>query len=88
MPIAETFTFKDANGTSLSSIARLDTLATVVDAALFADELYAAETLRGRGWEAAEDDERTVAQLFCNQLEFANVIIMNRPRRIRDGSRR
>ena len=78
LPVAETFTFKDANGTSLSDVARLDTLVTVVDGASFLDELHAADTLRGRGWEAAEEDERTVAQLFCDQLEFANVIIMNK----------
>ena len=78
MPVAETFTFKDAMGTSLSDVARLDTLVTVVDGASFLDELYAADSLRVRGWEASADDERTVAQLFCDQLEFANVIIMNK----------
>ena len=78
MPVAETFTFQDANGVSLSDVAKLDTLVTVVDGASFMDELYAADTLRGRGWEAAEEDERTVAQLFCDQLEFANVIVMNK----------
>ena len=78
LPVAETFTFKDANGVSLSDVARLDTLVTVVDGASFMDELYAADTLRGRGWEAAEEDERTVAQLFCDQLEFANIIVMNK----------
>ena len=51
---------------------------TVVDGSSFLDELHAADTLRGRGWEAAEEDERTVAQLFCDQLEFANVIVMNK----------
>ena len=53
MPVAETFTFKDASGTSLSDVARLDTLVTVVDGASFLDELYAADSLRGRGWEAS-----------------------------------
>ena len=66
MPVAETFTFKDAMGTSLSDVARLDTLVTVVDGASFLDELYAADSLRVRGWEASADDERTVAQLFCD----------------------
>jgi len=78
MPVAETFTFQDASGVSLSDVAKLDTLVTVVDGASFMDELCAADTLRGRGWEAAEEDERTVAQLFCDQLEFANVIVMNK----------
>ena len=78
LPVAETFTFKDGEGTSLSDVARLDTLVTVIDGASFLDELYAADALRARGWEASEDDERTVAQLFCDQLEFANVILMNK----------
>ena len=78
MPVAETFTFTDDTGASLGDIARLDTLVTVVDGSSFLDELYAADELRGRGWEATETDERTVAQLFCDQLEFANVIVMNK----------
>ena len=49
-------------------------LGTVVDGATFLDELYAADALRSRGWEASAEDERTVAQLFCDQLEFVNVI--------------
>ena len=78
LPVAETFTFKDETGTSLGDVARLDTLVTVVDGASFLDELYAADALKTRGWEVAAQDERTVAQLFCDQLEFANVIIMNK----------
>ena len=78
LPVAETFTFQDSSGTSLSDIAKLDTLVTVVDGASFLDELYAADALKSRGWQASEEDERTVAQLFCDQLEFANVIIMNK----------
>merc|ERR1719291_131451 len=50
MPVAETFTFKDEAGTSLSDIVRLDSLVTVVDGASFRDELYAADELRTRGW--------------------------------------
>ena len=78
LPVAETFTFKDDDGTSLSDIARLDTLVTVVDGSSFLNELYVADELRTRGWEVSSADERTVAQLFCDQLEFANVIVMNK----------
>ena len=78
MPVAETFTFTDEKGTSLSDVAKLDTLVTVVDGATFLDELYVADELRSRGWEVSAQDERTVAQLFCDQLEFANVIVMNK----------
>ena len=87
MPVAETFTFKDANGTTLGDIAKLDTLVTVVDGASFLDELYAADSLRGRGWQASAEDERTVAQLFCDQLEFANVIVMNKMDLLDDSGR-
>ena len=80
MPVAETFTFTDDSGASLGDIARLDTLVTVVDGASFLDELYAADELKERGWQATAEDERTVAQLFCDQLEFANVIVMNKVR--------
>ncbi|KAJ8607189.1 hypothetical protein CTAYLR_007352 [Chrysophaeum taylorii] len=78
LPVAETFTFKDANGSSLSDVARLDAMVTVVDGASFLDELRAADELRTRGWEVSAEDARTVAQLFCDQLEFANVIVANK----------
>ena len=78
MPVAETFTFKDDTGASLGDIARLDTLVTVVDGATFLDELHTADQLNSRGWDTTATDERTVAQLFCDQLEFANVIVMNK----------
>ena len=78
LPVAETFTFKDETGTSLSDVAKLDTLVTVVDGASFLEELCAADELKDRGWEIEAGDERTVAQLFCDQLEFANVIVMNK----------
>ena len=87
LPVAETFTFKDGSGTSLGDVARLDTLVTVVDGASFLDELYAADKLKSRGWEAAAQDERTVAQLFCDQLEFANVIVMNKMDLMDDAGR-
>ena len=87
LPVAETFTFKDETGTSLGDVARLDTLVTVVDGASFLDELYAADALKTRGWEVAAQDERTVAQLFCDQLEFANVIIMNKMDLMDDASK-
>ena len=78
LPVAETFTFKDPSGTSLSDIARLDTLVTVVDCASFMHELEAAEELKDRGWELSAADKRTTAQLFLDQIEFANVIVMNK----------
>ena len=78
LPVAETFTFRDGHGTSLGDVAKLDTLVTVVDGASFLDELYAVEELRDRGWDVSQEDDRTVAQLFCDQLDFANVIVINK----------
>lgn len=80
LPVAETFTFVDANGVSLSRVARLDALVTVVDASTVVRELHAfEETLADRGWDVDEDDhERTVAQLLCDQLEFANILVLNK----------
>jgi G3E family GTPase len=78
LPVAETFTFRDGQGTSLGDVAKLDTLVTVVDGFSFLDELYAVEELRDRAWHVSKEDDRTVAQLFCDQLEFANVIVMNK----------
>lgn len=51
---------------------------TVVDCSSFLAELNAVETLRDRGWHAAEEDERTIAHLLCDQIEFANVIVLNK----------
>ena len=68
LPVAETFTFKDAAGTSLGSIAKLDTLVTVVDGSSFMDELMAGGALKDRGWQAQPEDQRTIAQLFCDQV--------------------
>ena len=72
LPVAETFTFKDDSGVTLSDLAALDTLVTVVDGATFMRELQTLESLRSRGWHAAPEDERTIAHLLCDQVEFAN----------------
>ena len=78
LPVAETFTFKDDTGAALSDVAVLDTLVTVVDGASFMRELQTLESLRNRGWHADAEDQRTIAHLLCDQVEFANVIILNK----------
>ncbi|MCI5065580.1 zinc metallochaperone GTPase ZigA [bacterium] len=78
MPVAETFTFEDENGASLGEVAQLDTMVTVIDALNFLDEHRNAEALRERGLAVSEDDDRTLANLFIDQIEFANVIIINK----------
>lgn len=78
MPVAETFTFRDENGVSLSDVARLDTLVTVVDAVNFPEEYFAARDLRETGESLGEDDERTVTDLLIEQVEFADVILISK----------
>src|SRR6202020_2261515 len=60
MPIAETFTFVDDDGTSLSDVARLDTMVTVVDAFNFLRDYGSADALAERGIAAREEDDRTL----------------------------
>ncbi|MBG90492.1 MAG: hypothetical protein CL521_01590 [Actinobacteria bacterium] len=78
LPVAETFTFEDENGQSLSDFARLDTMVTVVDAIHFFDNLGSVESLKDRGESLGEDDERTIVDLLVDQVEFANVILLNK----------
>jgi G3E family GTPase len=78
LPVAETFVFEAEDGTSLSSVARLDTLVTVVDAHNFLKDYEAAEDLKSHGLEIADEDERTIADLLIEQIEFADVLILNK----------
>lgn len=78
LPIAETFTFEDENGQSLSSIARLDTLVTVVDAANFLDDYEEAFSLQETGESLGEDDDRSVSDLLVDQIEFCNVVLLSK----------
>ncbi|MBN8870911.1 MAG: zinc metallochaperone GTPase ZigA [Solirubrobacterales bacterium] len=78
MPVAETFTFADQSGRSLSDVARLDTMVTVVDASTFLDDCGSIEELRDRGESLGPEDERTVVDLLVDQVEFANVILVNK----------
>ncbi len=78
MPVAETFTFKDASGRSLNDIAALDTLVTVVDAGNFLNDYHSTEHLKDRGQGVGDGDERTLAHLLTDQIEFANVILINK----------
>lgn len=78
IPVAQTFTFEDEDGVSLSLISRLDTMVTVVDTNSFLREYSAAEALTDRGESLGENDHRTVSQLLVDQVEFANVIVLNK----------
>lgn len=78
LPVAETFAFEDETGTRLSDVARLDTMVTVVDAYNFPRDLAAAEDLAERGLAASEEDERSVVDLLIDQVEFCDVIVLNK----------
>ncbi|TXG95113.1 MAG: GTP-binding protein [Zoogloea sp.] len=78
LPVAETFTFRDENGVSLSDIARLDTLVTVVDAFNFLRDYGSTDYLADRGESLGEEDQRTVVNLLVDQVEFCDVIVLNK----------
>lgn len=78
LPVAETFTFIDDEGRSLSEFTTLDTLVTVVDAVNFQRDLDSVEELRDRSIGLDESDSRDVANLLVDQIEFANVILLNK----------
>jgi len=78
LPVAETFTFTDEQGESLSALARLDTLVTVVDARNFLDDYCSRDELRDRGVGLDDTDSRDLVQLLVDQVEFANVLVINK----------
>ena len=78
LPVAETFTFADENGTSLSDVSTLDTMVTVVDAVNFLNDYDEAQSLKAKGEHLGEEDERSVADLLVDQVEFANVILISK----------
>jgi len=78
LPVAETFTFRDEEDISLSDVADLDTMVTVVDAVNFSVDLDQADSLQSRGESLGEEDARTVSDLLIDQVEFADVIIINK----------
>tara|TARA_B100000945_G_C20410838_1_gene612490 strand:+ start:397 stop:1611 length:1215 start_codon:yes stop_codon:yes gene_type:complete len=78
LPVAETFTFEDENGISLSNSAKLDTMVTVVDAVNFIKDYEDAKYLKESGESLGEDDDRSVADLLVEQIEFADVILVSK----------
>lgn len=78
LPVAETFTFTDEGGQSLSQVARLDTLVTVVDGANFLSQYHEAQSLAEAGESLGEEDERNVADLLVDQVEFCDVLLISK----------
>ncbi len=78
LPVAATFDFRDEDGRSLSDVARLDTMVTVVDAASLLRDYGSNDFLRDRGEALGEDDIRSLVGLMTEQMEFADVIVLNK----------
>jgi G3E family GTPase len=78
LPVAETFSFADEDGHSLADLARLDTMVTVVDARNFLDDYQSTDSLDERGQSNGPDDDRTVVDLLVDQIEFCDVLVLNK----------
>lgn len=78
LPVAATFDFRDEDGRSLSDVARLDCMVTVVDAAALARDYASHDLLRDRGETAGDGDDRALVGLIVEQIEFADVVVLNK----------
>jgi len=82
MPVAATFSFEDESGASLGKVSRLDTMVTVVDGERFLAEMESEDDLASLGMAAGEDDERSLSDLLVDQVEFANMLVINKTDRM------
>lgn len=87
LPVASTFEFRDEDGFSLSDIARLDTMVTVVDSANLLRDYASQDFLKDRGEGADEEDERGIVDLLVEQIEFADVVVLNKISEVSDEQR-
>lgn len=79
VPVAQTFSYiDDESGIDLTSICRLDTMVTVVDAHRFVNDIYSEDLLKDRDEGVSEDDERSISDLLIDQIEFCDVLILNK----------
>ena len=84
LPVAATFDFRTEEGESLSDVARIDTMVTVVDAVNLLKDFSSHDFLRDRGEVMGEEDERTLVHLLTDQIEFSDIVILNK---VDDASR-
>ncbi|MDP2416137.1 MAG: GTP-binding protein [Hydrogenophaga sp.] len=87
MPVAATFDFEDEEGESLNDVARIDTMVTVVDAFNLLADHASTDLLSQRGEVAGDEDNRTLAALLTEQIEFADVVVINKIDKV-DAARR
>lgn len=78
LPVAATFDFRDADGNSLSDVARLDTMVTVVDAVNLLRDFSSHDFLSDRGESLGDSDDRSLVNLLTEQIEFADVVVLNK----------
>ncbi len=78
LPVAATFEFRDQHGQSLSDVARLDTMVTVVDAVNLLKDYSSHDFLSDRGETLGDQDERTLVHLLTDQIEFADIVVLNK----------
>ncbi|GAB5508734.1 MAG: GTP-binding protein [Hyphomicrobiales bacterium] len=78
LPVATTFDFRDEDGQSLADVSRLDTMVTVVDAVNLLKDYSSLDFLSDRGETLGEEDERTLVHLLTDQIEFADVVVLNK----------
>lgn len=79
IPVAQTFTYIDEEvGIDLSKVCLLDSMVTVVDAFRFWKDYESGETLLDRKQTDDENDHRDIADLLVDQLEFANILLVNK----------
>jgi G3E family GTPase len=88
LPVAETFTFVEpTTKRCLAQYARLDTLVTVVDGPAFLKDFECEDFLSTRGMATGPTDERKLSHLLADQIEFANVVLLNKCDRLSDSDR-
>lgn len=78
LPVAATFSFRDEDGESLGDVSRLDCMVTVVDAVNLMNDYSSEDFLVDRGETAGEGDDRRLVSLLVEQIEFADVVIVNK----------
>ncbi|VWX60919.1 GTP-binding protein [Sphingorhabdus sp. 109] len=78
LPVAATFSFRDEDGQCLGDTARLDCMVTVVDAINLLSDYSSHDFLADRGETAGEGDDRRLVSLLVEQIEFADVVIINK----------
>ncbi|QFQ02649.1 Putative metal chaperone YciC [Corynebacterium urogenitale] len=78
MPVAATFEWQWEDGTRLADIAPIDTMVTLVDAAQFLEQIGQKRFLTDADMGATPDDERTIADLLVDQIEFADKIYITK----------